>query len=126
MTTQQFKPRKKVTGASIRRQDIERPVFNESGIEIKKTYTAEDLEASGGVDMVGLPGEYPFTRGIHKEMYRKRPWTMRQYTGFGNPEDTNQRFKFLIENGQTGLNVAFDLPSQIGIELAGSAWQLIR
>jgi len=93
MTTQQFKPRKKVTGASIRRQDIERPVFNESGIEIKKTYTAEDLAASGGVDMVGLPGEYPFTRGIHKEMYRKRPWTMRQYTGFGNPEDTNQRFK---------------------------------
>ena len=116
MTTQQFKPRKKVTGASIRRQDIERPVFNESGIEIKKTYTAEDLAASGGVDMVGLPGEYPFTRGIHKEMYRKRPWTMRQYTGFGNPEDTNQRFKFLIENGQTGLNVAFDLPSQIGID----------
>ncbi len=116
MTTQQFKPRKKVTGASIRRQDIERPVFNESGIEIKKTYTAEDLAASGGVDMVGLPGEYPFTRGIHKEMYRKRPWTMRQYTGFGNPEDTNERFKFLIENGQTGLNVAFDLPSQIGID----------
>jgi methylmalonyl-CoA mutase N-terminal domain/subunit len=116
MTTQQFKPRKKVTGASIRRQDIERPVFNESGIEIKKTYTAEDLAASGGVDMVGLPGEYPFTRGIHKEMYRKRPWTMRQYTGFGNPEDTNKRFKFLIDNGQTGLNVAFDLPSQIGID----------
>jgi len=116
MTTQQFKPRKKVTGASIRRQDIERPIFNESGIEIKKTYTAEDLAASGGVDMVGMPGEYPFTRGIHKEMYRKRPWTMRQYTGFGNPEDTNERFKFLIENGQTGLNVAFDLPSQIGID----------
>ncbi len=116
MTTQQYRPRKKVTGASIKRQDTERPVFNESGIEIKKTYTADDLAASGGVDMVGLPGEYPFTRGIHKEMYRKRPWTMRQYTGFGNPEDTNKRFKFLIENGQTGLNVAFDLPSQIGID----------
>jgi len=116
MTTQQYRPRKKVTGASVKRQDTERPVFNESGIEIKKTYTADDLAASGGVDMVGLPGEYPFTRGIHKEMYRKRPWTMRQYTGFGNPEDTNERFKFLIENGQTGLNVAFDLPSQIGID----------
>ncbi len=116
MTTQQYKPRKKIRGASIKRQDTERPVFNESGIEIRKTYTAEDLEASGGVDMVGLPGEYPFTRGIHKEMYRKRPWTMRQYTGFGNPEDTNKRFRFLIENGQTGLNVAFDLPSQIGID----------
>ena len=116
MTTQQFKPREKVTGASVKRQDTSQPVFNESGIEIKKTYTAEDLEASGGVAMVGLPGEYPFTRGIHKEMYRKRPWTMRQYTGFGNPEDTNKRFKFLIENGQTGLNVAFDLPSQIGLD----------
>jgi len=91
-------------------------VINESGIEIKKLYTADDLETSGGVDMVGLPGDYPFTRGIHKEMYRKRPWTMRQYTGFGNPEDTNERFKFLIENGQTGLNVAFDLPSQIGLD----------
>jgi methylmalonyl-CoA mutase N-terminal domain/subunit len=113
---QMTRQHKKVTGASERRRDISRPIFNESGIEIKKTYTAEDLEASGGVDMVGLPGEYPFTRGIHKEMYRKRPWTMRQYTGFGNPEDTNERFKFLIENGQTGLNVAFDLPSQIGID----------
>ncbi len=107
---------KKVTGASLRRQDTERPVVNESGIEIKKTYTAEDLAASGGVEMVGLPGEYPFTRGIHTEMYRKRPWTMRQYTGFGDPEDTNERFKFLIKNGQTGLNVAFDLPSQIGLD----------
>lgn len=113
MTTQ---ARKQVTGASKKRMDTSRPVFNESGIEIKKTYTADDLEASGGVDMVGLPGEYPFTRGIHKEMYRKRPWTMRQYTGFGNPEETNKRFKFLIENGQTGLNVAFDLPSQIGLD----------
>jgi len=113
MTTQ---ARKQVTGASKKRMDTSRPVFNESGIEIKTTYTADDLEASGGVDMVGLPGEYPFTRGIHKEMYRKRPWTMRQYTGFGNPEETNKRFKFLIENGQTGLNVAFDLPSQIGLD----------
>ena len=113
MTTQ---ARKQVTGASKKRMDTSRPVFNESGIEIKTTYTADDLEASGGVAMVGLPGEYPFTRGIHKEMYRKRPWTMRQYTGFGNPEETNKRFKFLIENGQTGLNVAFDLPSQIGLD----------
>ncbi len=108
--------RKKITGASLRRQDTERPVINESGIEIKKVYTAEDVAASGGTDMVGLPGEYPFTRGIHAEMYRKRPWTMRQYTGFGNAEDTNKRFKYLIENGQTGLNVAFDLPSQIGMD----------
>ena len=77
MTTQQYKPRRKVTGASIKRQDTSRPVFNESGIEIKKTYTAEDIEASGGVAMVGLPGEYPFTRGIHKEMYFSRNTSLR-------------------------------------------------
>lgn len=66
--------------------------------------------------MLGEPGSYPFTRGIHPLMYRKQPFTMRQYTGFGNAADTNRRFKFLIENGQTGLNVAFDLPTQCGID----------
>ncbi len=91
-------------------------VINESGIEINAVYTADDVEKSGGLNMLGTPGEYPFTRGIHPEMYRKRPWTMRQYTGFANPQETNKRFKYLIENGQTGLNVAFDLPSQIGID----------
>ncbi|MFH1873549.1 MAG: methylmalonyl-CoA mutase family protein [Pseudomonadota bacterium] len=91
-------------------------VINESGIEVKPLYTAEDVAASGGMEMVGDPGQYPFTRGIHREMYRKQPWTMRQYAGFGNPADTNQRFKYLIANGQTGLNVAFDLPTQIGLD----------
>jgi len=91
-------------------------VFNESGIEVKPLYGPEDVEASGGIEMLGEPGQYPFTRGIHKEMYRKRPWTMRQYAGFGNPVDTNQRFKYLIENGQTGLNVAFDLATQTGLD----------
>lgn len=91
-------------------------VINESGIEINTVYTAADIERSGGLGMLGAPGEYPFTRGIHPEMYRRRPWTMRQYTGFANSEETNKRFKYLIENGQTGLNVAFDLPSQIGID----------
>ena len=74
------------------------------------------MAASGGNGFVGLPGEYPFTRGIHRDMYRRRPWTMRQYAGFGNPHDTNQRFKYLIAEGQTGLNVAFDLPTQIGLD----------
>jgi len=92
------------------------PVFNESGIEVKPLYTSEDVAKSGGMEMVGLPGEYPFTRGIHRLMYRKQPWTMRQYAGFGNPRETNQRFKYLIANGQTGLNVAFDLPTQIGLD----------
>ena len=91
-------------------------VVNESGIEVKPLYTAADVEASGGLAMLGEPGAYPFTRGIHREMYRKQPWTMRQYAGFGNPADTNQRFKYLIANGQTGLNVAFDLPTQIGLD----------
>ncbi|HLE69493.1 MAG TPA: acyl-CoA mutase large subunit family protein, partial [Vicinamibacteria bacterium] len=91
------------------------PLFNESGIEVKPLYTAEDLAASGGESGIGRPGEFPFTRGIHELMYRKRPWTMRQYAGFGTPEETNERFRFLIENGQTGLNVAFDLPTQMGL-----------
>jgi methylmalonyl-CoA mutase, N-terminal domain len=91
-------------------------VVNESGIEVKPLYTAADVEASGGLAMLGEPGEYPFTRGIHRQMYRKQPWTMRQYAGFGNPRETNQRFKYLIANGQTGLNVAFDLPTQIGLD----------
>ncbi len=91
-------------------------VVNESGIEVKAAYTEEDVAASGGAGMIGLPGEYPFTRGIHAEMYRKRPWTMRQYTGFADARKTNERFKYLIENGQTGLNVAFDLPTQIGFD----------
>lgn len=93
-----------------------KPVLNESGLEIKPVYAAEDIEQSGGQDGIGSPGEFPFTRGIHKHMYRKRPWTMRQYAGFGTPEETNQRFAYLIANGQTGLNVAFDLPTQVGLD----------
>ncbi|MCB1368531.1 MAG: methylmalonyl-CoA mutase [Rhodobacteraceae bacterium] len=92
--------------------------FNESGIEINPLYGPEDIAASkvGDGDDIGEPGAFPFTRGIHREMYRKRPWTMRQYTGFGNAEDTNQRFKYLIRTGNTGLNVAFDLPTQCGFD----------
>ena len=92
------------------------PRLNESGLVIEPLYTADELAASGGLAMLGRPGEYPFTRGIHPLMYRKQPWTMRQYTGFGNAADTNARFKYLIANGQTGLNVAFDLPTQCGLD----------
>jgi len=92
-----------------------RPLVNESGIEIKPLYGAQDVAATGGVDASG-PGEAPFTRGIHPLMYRQRPWTMRQYTGFANAADTNKRFKYLIANGQTGLNVAFDLATQCGYD----------
>ncbi len=90
-------------------------VVNESGIEIETLYTQAEVEASGGVD-TSRSGEPPFTRGIHPEMYRKRPFTMRQYTGFGNARETNERFHYLIANGQTGLNVAFDLPTQCGYD----------
>ncbi|MCP4655780.1 MAG: methylmalonyl-CoA mutase, partial [bacterium] len=91
-------------------------LFWESGLEIKPVYTAEDVEASGGWDGVGRPGEYPFTRGIHPLMYRKRPFTMRQYSGFGTAAETHERFLYLIRHGQTGLNVAFDLPTQCGFD----------
>ena len=101
--------------STSKKPDLE-PVVNESGIEIKPVYTAEDLAASSEADDVGLPGAFPFTRGIHPLMYRKRPFTMRQYAGFGTPEETNKRFRYLIENGQTGLNVAFDLPTQMGLD----------
>ncbi|MFQ5591460.1 MAG: methylmalonyl-CoA mutase, partial [Phycisphaerae bacterium] len=93
-----------------------RVVVNESGHGIKAVYTQQDVERSGGWAGIGEPGEFPFTRGIHKYMYRKRPWTMRQYAGFGKPEETNERFRYLIANGQTGLNVAFDLPTQLGMD----------
>src|SRR6185369_16976150 len=101
-------------------------VVNESGIEVKPLYTAADVQETGGFTMLGEPGEYPFTRGIHKQMYRKQPWTMRQYAGFGNPRETNQRFKYLIANGQTGLNVAFDLEKiTVSLTINGAAAILI-
>jgi methylmalonyl-CoA mutase N-terminal domain/subunit len=93
-----------------------RRVVNESGIEIRPLYGPEDVERSGSYAQVGEPGRYPFVRGIHPLMYRQRPYTIRQYTGFGNARETNERFKYLIANGQTGLNVAFDLPTQCGLD----------
>ncbi len=93
-----------------------RKVVWESDIEIEPVYTPALLAKSGGDGEIGEPGEYPFTRGIHAEMYRKRPWTMRQYSGFGTAKETHERFLYLIANGQTGLNVAFDLPTQCGLD----------
>lgn len=74
----------------------------------------EDLAGKNFADDVGVPGQYPFTRGIHREMYRKRLWTMRQFAGFGSAEQTNARFKYLLDHGQTGLSTAFDLPTLMG------------
>jgi methylmalonyl-CoA mutase, N-terminal domain len=87
----------------------------DSGIEIKPVYRPEDLgEDFDYPERLGDPGEYPYTRGVYPGMYRARPWTIRQYAGFGGARETNARFKYLIENGQSGLSVAFDLPTQMG------------
>lgn len=91
-------------------------VFLESGIEVKPVYGPEDIKDLDFDDKISWPGQYPFTRGIHPLMYRKRPWTMRQYSGFGTAKETNERFKWLLEQGQTALNVAFDLPTQLGLD----------
>jgi methylmalonyl-CoA mutase N-terminal domain/subunit len=87
-----------------------------SGAEIDTVYTSEDLPDSDHVRDLGYPGEYPFTRGVQPNMYRGRIWTIRQYAGFGTAEETNQRYRYLLEQGQTGLSIAFDLPTQIGYD----------
>jgi methylmalonyl-CoA mutase N-terminal domain/subunit len=87
--------------------------FTDSGIEIKPLYTASDMPED--LDL-GEPGEFPFTRGIHREMYRKRRWTMRQYAGYASARESNERYKYLLKNGSTGLSMAFDLPTQLGLD----------
>ncbi|AMW33567.1 acyl-CoA mutase large subunit family protein [Fervidobacterium islandicum] len=92
------------------------PFMSTSGYEIKRVYTPEDIEHLDYVDDLGFPGDYPFTRGVQPTMYRARFWTMRQYAGFGTAEESNKRYKYLLQQGQTGLSVAFDLPTQIGYD----------
>src|SRR5437764_9867376 len=84
-----------------------------SGQPIKPLYTEEDLPANPE-EAIGLPGEFPFTRGVYASMYRGRLWTMRQFAGFGTAEETNARFRYLLDHGQTGLSTAFDMPSLMG------------
>jgi len=85
-----------------------------SGEDIEILYTPEDIKDINHDEEIAYPGEFPYTRGIHHNLYRGRLWTMRQFAGFGSPEDTNQRFKYLLEHGQTGLSTAFDLPTLMG------------
>jgi methylmalonyl-CoA mutase N-terminal domain/subunit len=87
-----------------------------SNLEIKRLYTPEDMKDLDYERDLGSPGEYPFTRGIYPTMYRGRLWTMRQFAGFGGPEETNRRFKYLLEHGQTGLSTAFDMPTLMGLD----------
>ncbi|MFM9132933.1 MAG: methylmalonyl-CoA mutase family protein, partial [Actinomycetota bacterium] len=88
----------------------------DSGIEIAPLYTAESLGDFDPVVRLGEPGKAPYTRGVYPTMYRGKLWTMRQYAGFGSAESTNERFKFLLQAGQTGLSCAFDLPTQMGYD----------
>jgi methylmalonyl-CoA mutase N-terminal domain/subunit len=101
-----------VRGAPERRSTFE----TSSGIEIADLYTPADVAGLDEDADLGRPGEYPFTRGVQATMYRSRLWTMRQYAGFGSASETNRRFRYLLEQGQSGLSVAFDLPTQMGFD----------
>ena len=94
--------------------DVQRQTY--SGIPVHGLYTSADLDGVDELDQIGLPGEYPYTRGIHHTGYRGKPWTMRIFAGFGTAEDTNARFKYLLSHGETGLSVAFDLPTLYGYD----------
>ncbi len=82
-----------------------------SGIPIEPLYTPEEVD-----EKIGYPGQYPYTRGVYPSMYRGRLWTMRQFAGFGTAEETNERFRYLLDHGQTGLSTAFDMPTLMGLD----------
>src|SRR5207237_7221672 len=92
------------------------PPTTVSSVPVEALYTPESLNGFDYDADLGYPGQYPYTRGIHASMYRSRLWTMRQFAGFGTPQQTNERFKFLLEKGQTGLSTAFDLPTLMAID----------
>ena len=98
------------------RPEREKEFYTISGIPVKRVYTPEDIKDMDYMRDLGFPGEYPFTRGIHATMYRGRIWTMRQFSGFGTAEQTNQRFKYLLKEGETGLSIAFDYPTIMGYD----------
>src|SRR5215217_3356558 len=89
--------------------------FTDSGIEVKPLYAAGDV-AGGLEERLGDPGSFPYTRGVHRDMYRKRTWTMRQYAGYATAKESNERYRYLLEHGSTGLSMAFDLPTQLGLD----------
>ena len=103
-------------GDQAKRQRPQKRFTTLSGVPIQQLYTSADLAAFDYARDLGDPGEYPFTRGIHRTMYQGRVWTMRQFSGFGTPEDTNQRLHYLLAQGQTGLSIAFDLPTLMGYD----------
>ena len=122
----QRSPRQTRAGRSPRTDSPPRSVLNvtersevfetPSGIPIARLYTTDDIADMGYERDLGYPGEYPFTRGIYPTMYRGRLWTMRQYAGYAGAEESNRRFRYLLDQGQTGLSIAFDLPTQMGLD----------
>ncbi|MEW6488916.1 MAG: methylmalonyl-CoA mutase family protein [Thermodesulfobacteriota bacterium] len=107
----------KVIAKTLAKFPERKPRFETTaGLEVKRLFSPGDVDGDGYLERGGLPGEYPFTRGVQPTMYRGRFWTMRQYAGFGTAEQTNERYKYLLAEGQTGLSVAFDLPTQIGYD----------
>ena len=89
--------------------------FTDSGIEVQPLYTSADLPDELD-ELLGEPGGFPFTRGPHREMYRRQLWTMRQYAGYASAKESNERYKYLLAHGSTGLSMAFDLPTQLGLD----------
>src|SRR5207237_10670130 len=111
----------RVYGPAVKKRPERKKRFTTiSGEPIGPLYTADDLEGFDPARDLGEPGAFPYTRGIHPTMYPGRLWTMRQFVGFGSAEYTNQRFKYLLQHGQTGLSVAFDMPTLMGLD-AGHA-----
>ncbi len=115
MNSEEFKKRKAEYEDKIKNSKNTGMKFTTvSGEDVKVLYGPDDVENINYLSEIGFPGEYPYTRGIHVNGYRGKIWTMRQFAGFGTPEDTNERFHYLLKNGQTGLSVAFDLPTLMG------------
>lgn len=105
-----------VAKAIARFPERKKEFVTDSGIPVNRADTPADLQDWSYLDKLGFPGEYPYTRGVQPTMYRGRLWTMRQYAGFGDAKETNERFRFLLQQGQTGLSTAFDLPTQVGYD----------
>jgi len=116
-TKNQVKQLQKIWEEKVRNsKTIAKKYITVSGEEVKPLYTALDTEAIDFERDINFPGEFPYTRGVHATMYRGKPWTMRQFAGMGNAEQTNERYHFLLKSGQTGLSVAFDLPTLMGYD----------
>ena len=106
----------KTKEALAKRPERQETFFTGSGDEINRLYSPTDIQDFDYMNDLGLPGQFPYTRGVQPTMYRGRLWTMRMYAGFATAEESNQRYKFLVEQGSSGLSVAFDLPTQIGYD----------